>query len=106
MGNNYSSDGTGGLWTEADVFDVDKSMTEIEKFRMYVPKWVSDILSLVEFPMATTNANQALSNIVPASTIPLATDCSVVEVESPQALNKVLVSPTLLLMFIDALRSR
>lgn len=70
-------------------------MTEIEKFRMYVPKWVSDILLIVRFPMATTNGTQVLSSVVPASTIPLAADCSAVEGESPQALDKVLVSPTI-----------
>ena len=63
-----------------------------------------DILSLVEFPMATTNANQALPSVVPASTIELAIPDW--EGRGSMSTGVIRASPALLLMFIDALRSR
>ena len=65
-----------------------------------------DILSLVEFPMATTNANQALPSVVPASTIELAIPDWEGEGRGSMSTGVIRASPALLLMFIDALRSR
>ena len=63
-----------------------------------------DILPIVRFPMTTTNASQALSSVVPASTTKLAIPDW--EGRGSMSTGVIRASPALLMIFIDALRSR